>query len=60
MLSKDAQEVVLDRGPGFYSRLFLVKKVVIGLAHLNGFARLTQFKMETVASVLLSVREGIS
>ena len=26
MLSKDALEIVLDPGPGFYSRLFLVEK----------------------------------
>ena len=26
MLSKDALEIVLGSGPGFYSRLFLVKK----------------------------------
>ena len=64
MLSKDAPEIVLDLGPGFYSRLFLVEKVtgswrpVIDLSHLSGFVRLTPFKMETVASVLLSVREG--
>ena len=31
---------------------------VIDLSHLNGLVRLTPFKMETVASVLLSVREG--
>ena len=31
MLSKDALEIVLDPGPGFYSRLFLVEKVT-GLA----------------------------
>ena len=64
MLYKDALEIVLDPGPGFYSRLFLVVKVtggwrpVIDLSHLNGFVRLTPFKMETVASVLLSVRVG--
>ena len=64
MLSKDALEIVLDPGPGFYSRLFLVEKVtggwrpMIDLSHLNGFVCLTPFKMETVASVLLSVREG--
>ena len=64
MLSKGALEIVLDPGPGFYSRLFLVEKVTggwrpaIDLSHLNGFVRLTPFKMETVASVLLSVREG--
>ena len=32
---------------------------VIDLSHLNDFVQLTSFKMETVASVLLSVREGI-
>ena len=31
---------------------------VISLSHLNEFVQLTRFKMETVASVLLSVREG--
>ena len=64
MSSKDALEIVLDPGPGFYSCLFLVEKVtggwrpVIDLTHLNGFVRQTPFKVETVASVLLSVREG--
>ena len=65
MLSKDSLEIVLDPGPGFYSRLFLVEKVtggggggMIDLSHLNRFVRLTPFKMETVTSVLLSVREG--
>ena len=64
MLSKDALEIVLDPGPGFYSRLFLVEKVtggwhpVIDLSHLNVFVLQTPFKMETVASVFLSVREG--
>ena len=42
MLSKDALEIVLDPGSGFSSRLFLQP----------------QFMMGTVASVLLSVREG--
>ena len=64
ILSKDALEIVLDPGPGFYSRLFLVEKVtggwrpVIDLSHLNEFVLLTPFKMETVTSVLLSIREG--
>ena len=31
---------------------------VIDLSHMNDFVQLTSFKMETVASVLLSVREG--
>ena len=64
MLAKGALEITRDPGPGFYSRLFLVEKAsggwrpVIDLSHLNGFIQLTRFKMETVASVLLSVREG--
>ena len=63
-MSKNALEIVLDLGPGFYSRLFLVEKVtggwrpVIDLSRLNGFVRQTPFQMETVASVLLSVKEG--
>ena len=58
------QGIVLDLGPGFYSRLFLVEKAtggwcpVIDLPHLNTFVLQTPLKMETVASVLLSVREG--
>ena len=64
MLAKDAVEIALDPGPGFYSRLFLVVKAtggwrpVIDLSHLNGFVQQTPFKVETVASVLLSVQEG--
>ena len=64
MLAKGALEIALDPGPGFYSCLFLVEKAsggwrpVINLSHLNEFVHLTRFKMETVASVLLSVREG--
>ena len=64
MLAKGASEIARDPGPGFYSRLFLVEKAsggwrpVIDLLHLNKFVQLTPFKMETVASVLLSVREG--
>ena len=64
MLAKRALEIARDPGPGFYSRLFLVEKAtggwrpVIDLSHLNDFVQLTPFKMETVASVLLSVREG--
>ena len=64
MLAKGALEIARDPGPGFYSRLFLMEKasggwrLVIDLSHLNEFVQLTRFKMETVASVLLSVREG--
>ena len=64
MLEKDAVEIVSDPGPGFYSRLFLVEKAtggwrpVIDLSPLNAFIPLTPFRMETVASVLASIREG--
>ena len=64
LLAKGALEIARDPCPGFYSRLFLVEKAsggwrpVIDLSHLNDFVQLTSFKMETVASVLLSVREG--
>ena len=51
MLAKGALEIARDLGPGFYRR------PVIDLSHLNEFVHLTRFKMETVASVLLSVRE---
>ena len=64
MLAKGALEIAQFPGPGFYSRLFLAEKAsggwrpVIDLSHLNEFVQLTAFKMETVTSVLLSVREG--
>ena len=64
MLAKGALEIARDPGPGFCSRLFLVEKASggwrpgIDLSHLNDFVQLTSFKMETVTSVLLSVREG--
>ena len=62
MLVKGALGIARDTGPGFYSCLFLVKasggwRPVISLSHLNEFVHLTRFKMETVPSVLLSVRE---
>ena len=64
MLEKGAIEVVVDLDLGFYSRLFLVEKAtggwrpVIDLSPLNGFVRQTPFKMETVSSVLSSIREN--
>ena len=66
MLAKGALEIARDPGSGFYSRLFLVEKasggwrpvISLSLSHLNEFVQLTRFKIETVASVLLSVREG--
>ena len=64
MLSKGAVEVVTDRSPGFYSRLFLVEKAsggwrpVIDLSPLNRFVRQTRFRMETVRSVMDSIRRN--
>ena len=49
--------------PGFYSRLFVVQKAsgawrpVIDLSFLNRFVQKTKFKMETVQSVLASIRQ---
>merc|ERR1712035_276541 len=64
LVEKEALEVVSDPSPGFYSRLFLVEKAsggwrpVIDLSPLNGFLAQTRFQMETVATVLASIREG--
>ena len=64
MLDKGALEIVNDPGLGFYSRLFLVEKAtggwrpVIDLSPLNEFVLQTPFKMETVASVLASIKEN--
>ena len=61
--AKDAIEPA-SPDPGFYSRLFLTPKVtggwrpVIYLSHLNRFVRLSRFHMETLASVLQSLRPG--
>ena len=54
MLSKDALEIVLDPGPSFYSRLFLVEKVTGGLA-----TRDRSLSPERVCS-LHSVQDGDS
>ena len=66
MLSKDALEIVLDPGPCFYSRLFMVEKAtggwrhVIDLSHLNELFLQTPFKMETVALCFCQSERGIS
>ena len=64
MIEKGALEEVPNPDPGFYNRIFLVEKAtggwrpVIDLSLLNSFVRLTSFKMETVATVLASIRRG--
>ena len=50
--------------PGFYSRMFVVQKAsgawrpIIDLSTLNKYIAKTKFKMETVQSMLASVRQG--
>ena len=64
LIAKGAVELAPLPSPGFYSRLFVVWKTsgswrpVIDLSHLNRFLASTHFKMETIQSVLLSVRPG--
>ena len=64
LLSKGAMEMAPLPSPGFYSRLFVVMKAsgawrpVIDLSTLNLRIQQTSFKMETLQSVLLSVRPG--
>ena len=67
MLAKEALEIARignrPRSGSWLLQLSLpgregVWRPVIDLSHLNEFVQLTRFKMETVASVLLSVRGG--
>ena len=50
--------------PGFYSRMFVVRKAsgswrpIIDLSTLNNYVTKTKFRMETVQSVLSSIRQG--
>ena len=64
LVSKGAVELAPLPSPGFYSRLFVVWKAsgswrpVIDLSTLNCFVDVSHFQMETIQSVLLSVRQG--
>ena len=64
LLDKGAIELAPLPSPSFYSRLFVVMKAsgawrpVIDLSLLNLKVQKTSFKMETLQSVLLSVRAG--
>ena len=64
LLAKGAIELAPLPSPGYYSRLFVVLKAsgawrpVIDLSLLNLRVQQTSFKMETLQSVLLSVRAG--
>ena len=62
LIAKGSVELAPLPSPGFYSRLFVVWKtsgswrLVIDLSHLNRFVDVSHFQMETIQSVLLSVR----
>ena len=64
LLAKGAGELAPLPSPGFYSHLFVVWKTsgswrqVIDLSHLHRFVDVSPFQMETIQSVLLSVRQG--
>ena len=64
LIALGAVELAALTSPGFYSRLFVVWKSsgswrpVIDLFHLNRFVDVSPFRMETIQSVLLSVRQG--
>ena len=64
LIAKGAVELAPLPSPGFYSRLFVVWKTsgswrpVIDLSLLNRFVDVSHFRMETIQSVLLSVRQG--
>ena len=64
LVAKSAVELAPLPSPGFYSRLFVVWKTsgswrpVIDLSTLNLYVDVSHFRMETIQSVLLSVRQG--
>ena len=64
LIAKGVVELAPLPSPGFYSRLFVVWKTsgswrqVINLSHLHRFVDVSPFHMETIQSVLLSVRQG--
>ena len=64
LIAKSAVELAPLPSLGFYSHLFVVWKTsgswrsVIDLSTLNLFLDVSHFKMETIQSVLLSVRQG--
>ena len=64
LIAKGAVELASLPSLGFYSRLFVVWKTsgswrpVIDLSTLNRFVDVSHFQMETLQSVLLSIRPG--
>ena len=65
LLEKKAVEIVRDTSsPGFYSRIFLVKKktgryrLIIDLSSLNKMMKVDHFQMETAASIRRAIPPG--
>ena len=59
LIAKGAVEPAPLPSPGFYSRLFVVWKTSgSSTCLLNRFVDFSHFRMETIQSVLLSVRQG--
>ena len=64
LVAKGAVELAPLPSSGFYSRLFVVWKTsgswrpVIDLSTLNLYVDVSHFRMETIQSVLLSIRQG--
>ena len=64
LIVKGAVELAPLPSPGFYSRLFVVWKTsgswrpAIDLSLLNCFVDVSDFRMDTIQSVLLSARQG--
>ena len=64
LVAKSVVELAPLPSLGFYSRLFVVRKTsgswrpVIDLSILNLYVDVSHFRMETIQSVLLSVRQG--
>lgn len=65
LLSKEAIEVIKKVDlKGFYNHLFVVPKAsggwrpVLNVSVLNVFIEKTKFNMETIHSVLASIRQG--
>ena len=64
LIAKGAVELAPLPSPGFYSHLFVMWKTsgswrpVIDLSHLIRFVDVSPLQMETIQSVLLSVRQG--
>ena len=64
MLNNNALEVVDDQSPRFVSRIFLVEKAtgrwrrVIVFSHWTSFVLRTKFRMKTLASLMVSIKEN--